>query len=246
MKKLIYPAILASTLFVVTGCEENKMNVYKNDPAIYFEKTTYGQRDSINHTFYFYDESITDDTVKVIVCTMGEPADYDRPIKLIQTNTGQPQAAIAGTHYVPFDDPSLKNKICIPAGQVRAEIPIVFLRDNSLKLVESRLELTVGSNEFFRPGIDTQRNFLVTTNDLISKPTNWDTSWKYTFGSTWGPVKMKLIIDSTGLTDFSQWPSDSSFNSWLGATARQALIEYNAANPEAPLCEADGTPVTFE
>lgn len=246
MKRLYIPTILSALLITMAACEENKMDVYKNDPAIYFEKTTYEQRDSIKHTFYFYDESITDDTVRVVICTMGEPADYDRPISLIQTNTGESDAAIAGTHYVPFDDPSLKKYICIPAGQVRTEIPIVFLRDQSLKLQEVRLNLTVGKNEYFRPGIEAQRNFLVTTNDLISKPSNWDTNWKYHFGTTWGPVKMKLIIDSTGYTDFDTLPSDYNYLLWLAATAQQALLDYNAAHPEEPLCEADGTPVTFE
>lgn len=246
MKKLYILTILSALLITIASCEENKMDTYKNDPAIYFEKTTSNQRDSIKHTFYFYDESITEDTVRVVICTMGEPTDYDRPISLIQTNTGKPDAAIAGTHYIPFDDPSLKKYICIPAGQVRAEIPIVFLRDKSLKLQEVRLELTVGKNDFFRPGINEQRNFFVTTNDLIAKPSNWDTRWKTFFGITWGPVKMKLIIDSTGYTDFENPPLDYGYLYWLSATAQQALLDYNTAHPDNPLCEADGTPVTFE
>lgn len=244
MKRLYIPTILSAFLLTIAACEENKMDSYENDPAIYFENTASGQKDSISHSFFIYNEDVTFDTVKVIVCTMGFPTDYDRPISLIQTNTGQPDAAISGTHYIAFDNPEMQKHICIPAGQVKASIPIVLLRDKSLSSQRVRLELTIGTNEYFRPGIDEWRNFTITTTNMATKPTNWDTRWVNYFGS-WGSVKMKLIIDSTGFSDFDNPPSDPGYMSWLIATSKQALIDYNIAHPDEPLCEADGTPVTF-
>ena len=218
---------------------------YGNDPAIYFAYSDI-KTDSINHSFFIYGPEITRDTVNVLIRTMGMPADYDRPVKLVQTNAGQANAAIPGTHYIGFDDPDIIDSICIPAGKVSQSIPVIFLRDKSLASGQVRLELTLENNEYFRQGIDEWRDFIVTTADNATKPNNWEKNWQYTFGASWGPEKMRFIIQSTGYTDFDNPPSDFSYRSWLGDTAKQALLEYNATHPDNPLCEADGTPVSFD
>ena len=249
MRKITYIPIFLSILFInlISSCKENEMDTYENDPALYFENKNYGQKDSINHSFFIYNEDVTFDTVRIVICTMGFPTDYDRPINLIQTNTGKPNDAIPGTHFIAFDDPEMQKHICIPAGEVRTEIPIVFLRDKSIADKEVRIELTIGCNEYFRPGINEWRDFVVTTTDMAIKPNNWDTQWRRAFGTTWGSVKMKFIINSTGLTDFNNYPTnDPGYINWLKSTAKQALIDYNTAHPEEPLCEADGSPVTFD
>lgn len=50
--KIVIANILIFLLVVGTiSCKENSALEYENDPALYFENTTYGQRDSIAHTF---------------------------------------------------------------------------------------------------------------------------------------------------------------------------------------------------
>lgn len=243
MKKIYYILTISYiSLLAFTGCKENEMDTYKNDPAIYFENDSKTQQDSIRHSFFIYDDDVTFDTVRIIVHTMGLPTKYDRNIKLIQTNIGEPNAAIAGTHFIPLEDPSIKDSICIRAGQVCARIPIVLLRDKSLESCEVRLELTIGENEYFRPGINEWRNFTIITTSMATKPNNWDRLWISTFGK-WGSVKMKFIIESTGFNDFNNYPSDYAYIQWLGATAKEALTKYNNAHPDNPLCEANGEPV---
>lgn len=227
------------------SCEENKMEVYSDAPALYFDHSL-DQADSINYSFFILDESVKRDTVWVTVNTMGALSDADRPFVLRQTNVGQPDAAVAGVHYISFDDTSVKDYFVIPAGQAFQKIPVIFLRDKSLAMGSYRLELTIEPNENFKPGVDQWRNFILTTTDEAVKPKLWDTFWRYTFGSTWGSVKMRFIIQHTGLTDFDTRPSDYSYTSWLGGTVKQALLEYNTAHPDAPLSEADGTLVTFD
>ncbi|MGN0283007.1 MAG: DUF4843 domain-containing protein [Prevotella sp.] len=246
MKKAILYSALGSALLLNSACTENKMEPWNDTPAIYFEHSTSIQTDSVNQSFFIYDDDVKTDTVIVRVCAMGGVADYDRPFSLVQTNVGQSDAAVAGTHFEGLDSPEMKKYMVIPAGQVYQDIPFVFLRDKSLALGEYRLELAVEDNEYFRKGIDEWRTFVITTTDQAVKPALWDTSWKYYFGPTWGSVKMKFIIQSTGYTDFDTLPDDYSYRGWLGNTAKQALLEYNTAHPDAPLCEADGTLVTFE
>lgn len=230
----------------LSSCKENDMEPWSDTAAIYFEHNTQVQTDSINQTFFVYADDVMTDTVPVRICAMGGITDYDRPFSIVQTNTGEPDAAVAGTHFVGFDTPEMKQQMVIPAGKTYQDLRIVVLRDKSLALGEYRLELAVEDNEYFRKGIDAWRTFVVTTTDQAVKPELWDTRWRYYFGQTWGSVKMKFIIQSTGYTDFDTVPSDYSYLLWLGNTCKQKLLEYNAAHPDAPLCEADGTLVTFQ
>ena len=247
--KIVIVNILIFLLVVGTiSCKENTALDYENDPALYFENGTYSQKDSIAHTFFIQPNDQMRDTVFVEILTMGYPIDSDRPFVLEQANAGQPGAAIAGKHFVAFDDPEMLEHLKIPKGSVRKSFPLIVLRDPSLELEEVRIELKIGENEYFRPGIDVWTNFVVKTTAMAVKPTTWDTYWKYTFGPTWGSVKMKFIIDNTGFSDFDGGYLASDYGDYLGSKVQQKLLEYNANpnNPDRPLQEADGTIVTFE
>ena len=230
------------------GCKENTALEYENDPALYFENTTYGQRDSVAHSFFIQPDDQMRDTVFVEILTQGYPAGIDRPFALVQSNAGQPGAAVAGKHYVAFDDPEMVPHLMIPKGSVRKSFPLIVLRDPSLDLEEVRIELKIGENEYFRPGIDIWTNFVVKTTAMAVKPTSWDSVWRYTFGQTWGSVKMKFIIDNTGFSDFDGGRLNSDYSNYLASKVKQKLLEYNADpnNPDTPLKEADGTIVTFD
>jgi hypothetical protein len=225
------------------------MLAYENDPAVYF---TYddaviaaGQRDSINHSFFSLNTSILTDTVWVKVKTMGDISNQDRPISIVHTNAGKAGAAVAGTHYLSFDNPAIKSLMVIPANKVETKIPVVFLRDASLALEQVRLELALESNEYFRPGIDIWRTFIVTTTDQAVKPALWDSRWYIPFGRTWGSVKMRFIINVTGYTDWDVFPNETSVMIYLRDIVAQAFKEYNRDHPDDPLREANGDLVLF-
>ncbi len=231
-------------LLATASCKENEAFLYQNDPAIYFAYETNianGQMDSIPFSFFAVDNSVVDDTIRVKVCLSGLPVDYDRPIKLIQTNTEAEDAAIPGVHYVAFDDPLVIDSVCMPKGEVLAYIPVVLLRDKSLKTHQKRLKLTVGQNEYFRPGVEELRDFTVTVADLAIKPKLWDTYWKHHFGATFGTEKLRFIIQVTGFTEFNVYPDDPQIASYIATIFKLKLAEYNEAHPDNPLAEADGT-----
>ncbi len=235
-------------LLVATSCKENEEFFYQNDPAIYFAnepKIMYGQIDSIPYSFFIADKAIVDDTVHVKVCLSGLLVDYDRPINLIQTNVGEEDAAVPGVHFIAFDDPLVVDSVCMPGGKAVAYIPVVLLRDVSLKTQVKRLKLTVGQNEHFRPGIDKFRDFTVIMADFALKPKLWDSFWGYYFGPTFGSEKLKFIIQVTGYMEFDVYPSDLQLVYYLSGIFQEKLAEYNEAHPDNPLAEADGTLVGF-
>lgn len=235
-------------LLVTASCKENEAFFYENDPAIYFAnepKVNNGQLDSIPYSFFVAPNSVVDDTVHVKVCLSGLLADYDRSIKLVQTNVGEEDAAIPGVHFIAFDDPSVVDSVCMPRGKAVAYIPVVLLRDVSLKSKEKRLKLSVEQNEHFRPGVNDLRTFTVIIADFTIKPKLWDSVWKYYFGPTFGSEKLRFIIQVTGFTDFDEYPTDFQLGNHLSTVFQQKLAEYNEAHPDTPLAESDGTLVGF-
>jgi hypothetical protein len=246
MKKLtVYILSILGIVVSATGCKENQMDDYTNEPAVYFDHSK-NQSDSINYSFFIFAKSVIRDTVYVKIRTMGIPADYDRPVKVIQTNSGKSDAAVAGVHFVAFDNAEVRDSFRIPAKAVDVDIPVIVLRDPSLLTEEKRLELSVAENDYFREGIDKWRTFVVKISDLATKPLLWDTYWKYYLGESWGVVKMQFAIQATGYIAWESQVSDFGYVTWLSATAKQALLEYNLAHPDDPLREVNGDIVTFD
>jgi hypothetical protein len=250
MKKNIYNVLFLSALvFCIAACAEYQIPAgYDGSPAIYFswDSQAKEQHDSINHSFFLQkDYTQTTDTVWVKINVLGSAAPVNRPIAIVQTNTGKANAAVAGTHFLSFDDPWVKEKMMIPANSVQTSIPIVVRKDPSLDLHQVRLELSVVENEHFRPGIDAYRNFLVTTTAQAVNPSIWDSRWRYIFGPTWGTVKFRFMIDATGYLDWEIVPTDNGYLTWLQSTVLQKFAEYNLNHPDNPLREANGDLVTF-
>ncbi len=241
MRKILIHMSALMAILLAIGCEATQMDDYVNDPGIYFHPDA--KQDSLAYSFFFKKESVIRDTVYVRVNVTGMLTDYDRPIKLVQTNVGKSNAAVAGVHFIAFDDAEVKTFMRIPAHAAYVEVPVILLRDESLKSGEKRLGLAVAENEHFRLGINRWRSYVVKMTDTVSKPRIWDNEWSVIFGPTWGVEKMRLIIQSTGHTDWETVPREMAYNNWMGKVARQALADYNAThvkpyseiNPDVPV-----------
>ena len=120
---------VAGMLTLATSCSVNEMDTYENDPAIYFDHET---ADSVAYSFFTLDSHIPRDTVWVETITMGLPSDQDRPFTIVQTNTSESDAAQPGVHYIPFDDPEVRDSIRISAGEVTRLVPVILLRGRPL------------------------------------------------------------------------------------------------------------------
>lgn len=134
----------------------------------------------------------------------------------------------------------------MPAGEVKTNIPVVWIKDPSLNTSEVRLELSLEANEYFQRGYEPWCQFVVTATAKAVQPFLWDTWWKNYFGD-WGAKKMEFIILYVGFNEFDEIPSDYALCPYLQGKAKQKLKEYNEnpENEDAPLTEEDGTPVEF-
>lgn len=227
---------LVFVLFVsLWGCEQHEAQMYEDAARICFARGEDGggQQDSILQSFFVIPETQMRDTVWVEVALMGFPVNAERPLKIVQVNQDRAMAAVAGLDYVAFDDDEVRGLMVMGANQVVAKVPVILLRNSSLKTEKKRLEMVIEENDFFKRGIDADCNFMIRTTELAEIPENWDAMWKSYFGE-WTSRKMWFVVNYLGLNDFEE-EYDAGYKKYLKQKAHSKLNEYNRVHAE-PLC----------
>lgn len=214
------------------------------------------------YSFVYGSEEAVDDTLWFEVESMGFVTDYDRTISLEQVQMPDVNNAVEGKHYQAFTTPSLQKYYVLPAGKARTKIPVVLLRDASLKSENVTLKFAIKPNEYFTNGYEPYQERVIEFTDQLSEPSYWnrnygdeDYAWGFwSYFGTYGVVKHQFLIEQNGEKwddDYikSLMEGDSAYLSFLAQKMAQRLDEVNAeraARGEGPLSEADGTPVSFE
>lgn len=224
----------ATCLTVLASCEQNVMLRYQDDPFIYFSG---GKDPSTIYSFYLKESSRMRDTVWLRVNLVGMPSAAERrlPLRVAQADGN---VAVAGIHYVGFDDPGVSHWYVMPADSTFKDIPVIILRDPSMKTNEYTLELQLYPNDDFGPCLDNYDHYTVKISDMGTIPGNW--SWWSTYFGEWGQVKMKFIIDYTGYSDFETY-ANTEIARYLKMKVKEKLAEYEAEN--GYLMEDDGVTI---
>jgi hypothetical protein len=255
MKRLIYFAMLALAATAI-GCGKTEGLLYTDIARLQLNDTT-----TVSSTFVYEAPSIIRDTVYIQVNTIGEMANVDRAVKFVQvSNKTDLNPAVSGQHFVPFDDPSLKNVMVIKANTVKAKIPVVLLRDASLKTNTYRLRLQLAANDQFALGEVQSRGVSILFSDRLERFYSWrfDTGVAPAFSvfGKYSTRKHQFMIDNLHEQIDEAW-----FQSMITLGAQQhysntlkiALANFNnnpvnIASGKAPLRETDevgSVPVVF-
>lgn len=256
---------------LLSGCEKD-LEVY-SDPTCRLNFTYENvenrsdfksQYATDTYSFVYSGDSVERDTVWYDIQTMGFLSDEDRPVTLVQLDTAACNAQ-PGVHYVAFDDASLQSYYIIPAGKSTARLPIVLLRDATLKDTTVVLKFGIQSNEWFQNGYPEFQNRVLTFTDRLSEPSKWNAMY-YPFPSfptygvsfadyfgVYGTVKHRFLIEQNG----EKWDDDyidklmtgdQQYLSYLVTKMSKALEELNAQRESQGLDvlkEEDGTTVVI-
>ncbi|MBR1400046.1 MAG: DUF4843 domain-containing protein [Prevotella sp.] len=269
------PAWLLFLAAMTTSCEKD-LPLYETDTCwlnFYYADVANTQRfdDKLrrsSYSFVYAGEGITRDTLWFEVETMGFLSDHDRAISLHQVDSTA-NDAVAGKHYVAFNDPSLASYYVMPAGKSRTKIPVVLLNDESLKDISVVLKFAISENENFKVGYDYFSSRVIEFTSRLSMPDNWMKGYPipgmesyypmyanyitYFFGN-YGPVKHQFLIDQTG----ERWDDDyieglmtgdDAYLAYLQAKLMRVLAQVNADRQSrglGALSEDDGTVVSLE
>jgi hypothetical protein len=270
MKTLIYYTLII--LLAAAACSQEDPMSFQGDARVQLNDTAI-----LRHTFVYADATVQRDTIYIQINTIGETSDRDRRVKLVQipeyavsyvtdpvTNevtdtviTELPNKALPGVHYVPTDDPSLQALHVIKARAVTAMIPVILLRDATLKTDDYRLRLQIEASDDFLPGEKRMVARTILFSDRLVQPSFWDININYTFG-TYSLRKHQFMIDVSGERIDTEW-YDTYVRNIVGAPQQYknffkvALNDFNndpanIASGVAPLRESDnpGSPlITF-
>lgn len=212
MKKIIKNTLLMLiTVILIASCTKDNELLFNEDNLVYVDEF----KDSTDYSFAAAPESVISDSILVNFRIIGTASAKDREIKLAPTANS---TAKVGYHYK-------VGKALIKAGQFSARIPIYLYRKPGLKDSTLLLILNIVESQDFKPGFPRDIRYKITLNDVLNKPTNWETSWAPFFGS-YSQVKFKFLIAVTGKSNWNSppLPQDSRY---LSQKARNALLEYN-------------------
>jgi len=258
MKKLKYIPILAAA-FVILSCNNDDYLTYGVDSRIqfgpapkYLYSTSYQSVDTLKaYTFVYENASVVQDTVFFDIYTMGRVSDQDRPFKLKQVQVEGVDNCVAGVHYKAFDDPTVIKHYVIKAGDTHESIPIVFLRDASLKQKIYTLKIEVEANEYFGLGETATLWRKVNVADRLIKPNSWTTSVETYYLGKYSYVKHSWMVAQTGFRWDDEFlaPIVASYAeiSYWKAKFKELLAKYNSNpnNPNVPLTDENGVLVSF-
>lgn len=247
----------AAALSVFAACNQEDVNKFDSDARIYFAEESRTEfstpRDNINHTFIIVPDDQDTYDVEVDVRAVGFPVDYPRAITFRQIfpdekgyADGTP-VAVAGKHYLPFDDQQVQARMFMPAGKVKVNVPVTLIKTPELEDENVRLEFELVANEYFNLGIQKNLIFSISSTSQYTLPKLWDGWWKSALGE-WGHKKMWFLVQIVGMHPSAlDEISSVGYRKSIQTRAIEKLEEYNKNpdNKDTPLKEANGTLVTF-
>lgn len=262
MKFLLYIVILAAISAGFVSCEKVSVEPYHDQPYISFYDSSFQYRlcvQTYQHNFYYDSSIVKRDTVWIKLQSFGKVPDKDCHIKLRayhNTTVSTLQKlddAVSGVHFVPFDSEEMKRLLVFHAGKMTDTVPVILLRDPSIKEVGRRLTLRLENSDDINvadqmPDSTLEHTCVVIyTADCLTQPTKWGFDF---FLGTYGQVKHDFMIRHSKET----WDDDfiASLTSnlqiyYLYKFRNELTLENDERKKKGldVLKEKDGTPVTF-
>jgi len=258
MKKLKY-LFLLNVLFATISCETDDYLKYGDDARIqfgpaprYIYNSSSQLRDTLkSYTFVYENVSVLQDTVFFDIYTMGRVSNVDRPFSIKQIQIEGANNCVPGVHYKSFDDPTVKNYYVIKADSTHQSVPIILLREPSLKEMTYSLKIEIEANEHFSLGESNKLWRRVDVADRLIRPNSWNSTIENSYLGKYSYVKHSWMVAQTGLKWDEEFISALSVNyaelAYWKAKFKELIKKYNnnPANPDIPLKDENGTLVTF-
>lgn len=260
MKKIQYLLFVIYALGLFS-CQQVEVPIKQQDPYVNFYDSVNLYRRCIQTqtlNFYYMNDTVTRDTVWFKIVSLGSVPSRDYHVKVIECKTNSNalidmKNAESGIHYVPFDNPGLQKMMVLHKGALLDQIPVVVLRDKSLKDESRRIVMRIADSDDVKAADqhpDTHGDVAFVAlyiSDGLAQPTSWGTAF---FLGTYGKVKHDFIIRHSG----KKW--DDSFIKSLDNNSKTYFL-YKFKNELAQenrervakglpvLTEKNGTAVEF-
>ena len=209
MKKIFY-ILTASFCLGMMGCQEDEALLFQDVARVQF---TSGVED-YPYSFVWLDKSQESAIVKLPILVTGGPVDIERTVKVTQveefdvtyeydnkgyvidsTVTPKPNPAVAGVHYVPFNDSEAQALLKVKAGVVKDSLAIILKRDASLTTEKVRLRLRLEASDDLELGESKYLERTIVFSDMLELPSEWYSySNAYYYLGNYSVPKHELMI----------------------------------------------------
>lgn len=265
MKKYLYLFLFFS---IINSCREEQIPTYSGGNYVYFEKEdTKLPLWAKKYSFVYLKSDVKIDTIYARLRVSGPTVGYDRNVRFkqelkyrlqhIYDENGavdsmlvlEPNQAVPGVHYVSFEDETMKDRMVVKKDSAFADIPIVLIRDISLREADRSLLFRIVPTEDLLPGDVKSIKGSITISDILTVPAGWEKNpinpgVKNEYFGEYGRVKHQLLIDATGLVwddkTMARCNEDFDFAMTCKRKAVKMLDEINAeraSNSLPPLRE---------
>lgn len=266
MNKILFYILCA---FVLCACSEEPYKFYSGFDYIQLDETYQEDKNEFPLSFVYLGSKVTQDTFFMKVFTVGDPKPYRRKVSFEQVNEFKVEyvydkfghivdtiieeyfnKAIAGTHYIQFDAQEVENSYYIEPDSVSAKLPIILLRDTSLKNGETRLALRLINSSDFKVGDKKALEVTVVFSDQLQRPSKWSMLQPMCYGE-YSRRKHEFMIDVAKEKIDDAWimrlRGEMSEVIYFKDKFKRTLLEHNA-DPEniakglAPMREDQNNP----
>ena len=109
--------------------------------------------------------------------------------------TVYPRQAVPGVHYIPFDDERMKEHLILKPGELSTQIPVIMLRDESLRDTTYTLFFRIVDSEDLMAGDNEYCHIQLKIADCLTTPAAWN---RYFFAGAWSRTKHEFMITISG------------------------------------------------
>jgi len=222
--------------FAISSCDKNELDPsFKADARLLLTVSSDqgAVADSVLFSFAVWSPNLQDTIIMVTAQVMGNLSKVDREFKI----------AVDPTSTALVSEYSLPSNFSIPANDFKFSFPVTIKRTARLTTEVAKLTLLVVENENFKPGskvtgtVNSGPSFNILWADVLTKPTIWDSGMLFAVGK-WSKVKHQLIIDLTGIREYSSTTTAQRFA--IASILLDWVNTYNASHPGNPLLDENG------
>lgn len=266
MRKLFY-ILTIGLLLGQTSCQKAEYLLFNGVARVQMV-----EKEEIRADFFYEEPAVLRDTVYLTVQTIGDPVNRTRKIAFEQIPeydveykydnkgnlvdsvfTKKPNQAIPGVHYVSMDAPEIQSLLVVQPNAVSVEVPVILLRDKSLKKEEYRLCLKLVETSDFLLGEREHITATIVFFDKLSKPGFWNSDVDSYYFGTYSTTKHEFMYNIAKERIDNEWYDricmDYGELMFFKTKFQTALEEYNndpdkIAQGLAPLREDPADPAS--
>lgn len=244
--KLFKYLMMFTVCTAAASCSEDKGRFY--DAASYIQfgpentRLNYNPNNNFSdtlkeHTLFYLPDTEKEGVIHFDLYATGKPVSYDRRVKLEQIQVEGAENAIPGVHYKAFDSEEMATVYTIKKDSTHLWLPIVMLRDQSLRSKDVTLEFRVVTNDQFISGDRRLTWRRLIFSDRLARPISWtEDVTTYYFGK-FSMVKYKWMMDLSDINFDDAFikkiaADPTAIDAWCGFFKTE-LIKENKRREEA-------------